>query len=48
VLTLQATIDTVSAGGAYIPFIILRIDGEVDGRPDNVWTATVAETAQAI
>ena len=48
VITLQATVDTVSAGGAYLPFIIARIDGEVDGRPDNVLTATVAETAVAV
>jgi hypothetical protein len=45
VLTLRAAVDTVSSGGAYIPFAILRIDGVVDGRQTNVWTATVSETA---
>lgn len=48
VLTLQATIASGSAGGAYVPFAILRIDGVVDGRSTNVLTATTSETAQAI
>jgi len=45
VITLKASVASGSAGGAYVPFIIARIDGVVDGRQDNVWTATVSETA---
>lgn len=37
VLTLRAATASGSAGGAYIAFAILRLDGQVDARQTNVW-----------
>jgi hypothetical protein len=36
-----------SAGGAFVPFAIVRVNGVTDGRQTNVWTATVKETVAA-
>jgi len=33
-----------TAGGAIVPFAIVRVNGVTDGRQTNVWTATVDET----
>ncbi len=42
VLSFQANVASLSVGGAYIPFAILRLDGTVDARRTTTWTATVA------
>jgi hypothetical protein len=36
-----------TAGGAIVPFAIVRVNGVTDGRQTNVWTATVKETVAA-
>lgn len=43
----ELTTAAASAGGAFVPFAIIRLNGGVDGRRTNVWTATVAETVAA-
>ena len=43
----ELTTASGSAGGAFVPFAIVRVDGEVDARQTNVWTATVAQTVAA-
>ncbi len=42
VLTLRADTAAGEAGGAYIPFVILRLDGLVDARQTNVWVDSAA------
>lgn len=42
VITLRHDGAATGAGGAYIPFVIVRIDGEVDARPTNVWVDSAA------
>jgi hypothetical protein len=36
-----------TAGGAVVPFAIVRVNGVTDGRKTNVWTATVKQTVAA-
>jgi hypothetical protein len=43
----EITTASGSAGGAIVPFAIVRVNGMTDGRQTNVWTATVAETVAA-
>jgi hypothetical protein len=33
-----------TAGGAFIPFAIIRVNGEPDGRGTHIWTATTQQT----
>lgn len=42
VLTLRADTAAGTAGGAYIAFVILRLDGAVDARQTNVWVDSAA------
>lgn len=46
-LVVELTTAAGTAGGAIIPFVIARVDGETDGRQTNVWTATVSQTVAA-
>lgn len=41
ILMFEVTTAATSAGGAFIPFAVLRIDGEVDRRQTTVWTKTL-------
>jgi hypothetical protein len=43
----ELTTASGSAGGAIVPFAIVRVNGGVDGRQTNVWTATVKQTVAA-
>jgi hypothetical protein len=43
----EMTTASGSAGGAVVPFAIVRVNGIVDGRQTNVWTATVAQSVAA-
>jgi hypothetical protein len=43
----EMTTASGSAGGAVIPFAIVRVNGVTDGRGTNVWTATVQQTVAA-
>ena len=40
----ELTTASSSAGGAFIPFAIIRVNGVTDGRATNVWTATTSQT----
>lgn len=41
IISFEVTTATTSVGGAFIPFAVVRIDGEVDGRQTTVWTKTL-------
>ena len=41
IISFEVTTAATSAGGAFIPFAVVRIDGEVDARQTNVWTKTL-------